>query len=86
MTGFLASIGYSGWILHGLLALPLLGAIPVLLAPVAAARRIALAVSLAAFLLSVGLWWALDTEPGTLQLTASVPWISAWGISYAVGI
>ena len=86
MTGFLASIGYSGWILHGLLALPLLGAIPVLLAPVAAARRIALAVSLAEFLLSVGLWWALDTEPGTLQLTASVPWISAWGISYAVGI
>ncbi|HLG05967.1 MAG TPA: NADH-quinone oxidoreductase subunit M, partial [Gemmatimonadales bacterium] len=59
---------------------------PVLLAPVAAARRIALAVSLAEFLLSVGLWWALDTEPGTLQLTASVPWISAWGISYAVGI
>ena len=86
MTGFLAAIGYSGWILHVLLALPLLGVIPILLGSPRAARRTALAVSLAEFFLSIGLWWALNTEPGTLQLNTSVPWISAWGISYAVGM
>ena len=86
MTHLLAAIGYPDWILHALLVLPLVGAVPVLLAPVAAAKRIALAVTLLEFLLSVGLWWAVDTRPGTLQLTSSLPWIPSWGIRYAVGI
>jgi NADH-quinone oxidoreductase subunit M len=54
--------------------------------PVALAKRTALVITVAEFLLSVGLWWAVDTNPGTLQLTSSTPWIPAWGISYAVGI
>jgi NADH-quinone oxidoreductase subunit M len=86
MTQLLAAIGYSSWILHVLLVLPLVGAVPILLGPVAAAKRTALVVTLLEFLLSVGLWWAVDTTPGTLQLNSSVPWIPAWGIHYAVGI
>ena len=86
MTALLASIGFDRWILHVLLALPLVAAVPILLAPAALARRIALVATTVEFLLSLGLWWAVDTSPGTLQLTVSVPWIEAWGISYAVGI
>ncbi|NOT08735.1 MAG: NADH-quinone oxidoreductase subunit M [Gemmatimonadales bacterium] len=86
MTAFLASIGYNGWILHVLLALPLIGVVPLVLAPAERAKRIALAVTLVEFILSVGLWWSVETISGTLQLTSSTPWIAAWGISYAVGI
>jgi NADH-quinone oxidoreductase subunit M len=86
MTQFLASIGFDRWILHVLLVLPLVGVIPVLLGPAALAKRTALVITVIEFLLSVGLWWAVDTNPGTLQLNSSMPWIPAWGISYAVGI
>ena len=86
MTAFLDSIGYGGWILHALIALPLLGIVPIALAPAAAAKRIALAVTTGLLVLSLGLWWAVDTVPGTLQLTSSTPWIPAWGVHYAVGV
>jgi NADH-quinone oxidoreductase subunit M len=86
MTQLLASIGFDRWILHVLLVLPLVGVIPVLLGPAALAKRTALVITVIEFLLSVGLWWAVDTNPGTLQLNSSMPWIPAWGISYAVGI
>jgi len=86
MTALLASIGYQHWILHVLLLLPLAGAIPILLGSPAAAKRTALVVTILEFVLSVGLWWAVDTRPGTLQLATSLPWIPAWGISYAVAI
>src|ERR1043165_186935 len=86
MAQLLAAVGHPGWILHDLLLLPLAGAVPVLLAPVAAAKRIALVVTLLEFLLSVGLWWAVDTSSGTLQLASSLPWIPSWGIRYSVGI
>ena len=86
MTQFLASIGFEHWILHALLILPLVGVIPVLFGPVAMARRTALLITVVEFILSAGLWWAVNTTPGTLQLTSSIPWIPAWGISYAVGI
>src|ERR1051325_4993290 len=86
MTQLLAAIGYSSWILHVLLVLPLVGAVPILLGPVAAAKRTGIGVTLLEFLLSVGLWWAVDTTPGTLQLNSGIPWIPSWGIRYAVGI
>src|ERR1041385_7898549 len=88
MTELLAAVGYSSWILHVLLVLPLGGAVAILLGPVAAAARTAPArvVTLLEFLLSAGLWWAVDPPPGPLQLNSSVPWIPAWGIHYAVGI
>jgi NADH-quinone oxidoreductase subunit M len=86
MTQLLASIGYGQWILHVLLLLPLVGVVPIMLGPAAAAKRIALGVTILEFVLSIGLWWAVDTIPGTMQLSSSVAWIPAWGISYAVGI
>jgi len=86
MTDFLASIHYSQWILHVLVLLPLAGAVPVLLGDERSAKRMALAVTTLEFLLSVGLWWALDTTDGGMQLVSSAPWIPSWGISYRVGI
>jgi NADH-quinone oxidoreductase subunit M len=86
MTEFLASIGYDRWILHTLLLLPLAGAVPVFLAPAAVARRLALAVGVAEFVLSLGLWWAVDTTTGTMDMVQSFAWLPQWGISYTVGI
>ena len=85
MSPFLASIGYSHWALHALILLPLLGIIPVLLVPVAAARRVALAITVIEFVVSLGLWWAYVPAAG-MQLVSSVPWIPHLGVRYAVGI
>ena len=86
MINFLNSINYNGWILHVLLALPIVGAILVFLSPVALAKRLALVVTVAEFVLSVGLWWSVNTANGTMELLSSTPWIPQWGISYSVGI
>ena len=86
MSQFLASISYGQWILHALVLLPLVGVVPVLLGSEAAAKRTALVVTTLEFLLSIGLWWALDPAAGRLQLQSAAPWIPSWGISYRVGI
>jgi NADH-quinone oxidoreductase subunit M len=86
MTAFLQSIAYGSWILHALVLLPLIGVVPVLLGPESSAKRTALIVTALEFLLSMGLWWALDPGSGGLQLVSASPWIPAWGISYRVGI
>jgi NADH-quinone oxidoreductase subunit M len=86
MTEFLQSIGYNGWVLHAIVLLPLAGIVPILLAPEAAAKRIALAVTALVFLVSAGLWWSLDQGSGQLQLVSNLPWIPDWGIAYRVGI
>jgi NADH-quinone oxidoreductase subunit M len=86
MTAFLASIGYGSWILHVLLALPLVGAGVLLALPAAGAKRTAAWIAGLEFGLSLGLWWGVDTAAGTLQLTTSLPWLPRWGVSYALGI
>src|SRR4051794_38496825 len=86
MTTLLNSIAYGSWILHALVLLPLIGIVPVLLGPEATAKRTALVVTTLEFVLSIGLWWALDPGLGTLQLVSDSPWIPAWGISYRVGL
>ncbi len=86
MTEFLDAISYGRWILHALVLLPLLGAVPVLLGPEPAAKRTALVVTTLEFVLSLGLWWALDPAQGAPQLVSSAPWIPGWGISYRVGM
>jgi NADH-quinone oxidoreductase subunit M len=86
MTAFLQSIGYGHWILHALILLPLVGVVPVLLGGERAAKATALVVTTLEFILSVGLWWALEPGQGALQLVTNVPWIPTWGISYRVGI
>ncbi len=86
MSTFLASVGYNQWILHALLLIPVLGVAPILLAPPSRARTIALTVATLELVLSLGLWWSVDTRTGTMQLVSSYPWIPAWGVRYAVGI
>ncbi len=86
MNDLLNGLGYTHWILHALLVVPLIGAVAIMAMPQRSARQTALVFSLLEFVLSIGLWWAVDTQPGTMQLGSSLPWIPAWGISYAVGI
>ena len=58
----------------------------VLLAPAHRAKWIALGVTTVELLLSLGLWWGVDTRSGLMQLVSSVPWIPGWGVHYALGI
>ncbi|HEU5171568.1 MAG TPA: NADH-quinone oxidoreductase subunit M [Gemmatimonadales bacterium] len=86
MSAFLASIGYERWIIHALLAVPLLGMLMVIVSPAAWARRVALVVSLVELGLSLGLWWAFDPAEGGMQFVTRLPWLPAWGVSYYVGL
>jgi NADH-quinone oxidoreductase subunit M len=86
MTELLAAIGYDRWILHVLLAVPLVGMAVVIVSPTAWARHVALVVSLVEFVISLGLWWAFDPAAAGMQFVTELPWLPDWGISYAVGI
>ncbi len=86
MTNLLASLGYSSWILHALLWLPLVGMGLVLAGSEEAARRVAFAFSGALFVLSLGIWWAFTPDLAGFQLASSIPWIEGWGVSYAIGV
>lgn len=86
MNSLIHAVGYQSWILHALILIPIIGIIPISLVPARLARVMALVITTALFILSLGLWWAVDTTPGTLQLGVSIPWIKAWGINYALGI
>jgi NADH-quinone oxidoreductase subunit M len=86
MTALLQSIGYGQWILHALVLLPLVGVVPIVLGDERSARWTALVVTTLEFVLSVGLWWALEPGVGAMQLVSNTPWIPAWGIGYRVGI
>ena len=71
MTEFLQSIGYGQWILHALIVLPLVGVVPVLLGDERSAPSGWRSESrMLEFLLSVGLWWAL--EPGQAGAAAGL--------------
>jgi len=86
MTAFLSSIGYDQWIIHVLLLLPLVGILPILLAPARLARHLALWLTIVEFVLSLGLWWAYVPGHASMQLTSSANWLPQWGIAYRVGI
>ena len=86
MTDFLAVLGYERWILDALLLLPLVGVLPIALAPAARARHIALAVVLLELVLSLGLWWAFDPSTPVMQFAVEGAWLPRWGIRYAVGL
>ena len=86
MPQFLASIGYEHWILHVLLALPLLAIPFILILPVASARWIALTVALTELILGLGLWWAFDSANPGMQFVTDAPWLPNFGIGYRVGI
>ncbi len=86
MTALLDAMGYTDWILHALVWLPLLGMALVLAVPEARAKLVAFGYALGLFVLSLGLWWAFDPAEAGFQMTSSVPWIEAWGVSYALGL
>jgi NADH-quinone oxidoreductase subunit M len=86
MSGLLASIGYGHWAIQALLLIPVIGALLVLLAPAALAKRLALAMALVELIVSLGLWVAFLPDAQGLQFTASKNWIPAWGISFRVGM
>jgi NADH-quinone oxidoreductase subunit M len=86
MTALLDAIGYSDWILHTLVWLPVLGMGLVLWSDEKDAKTVAFIWSLGVFVLSLGLWWAFDvSEPG-FQMTSTASWIESWGVSYSLGL
>ncbi|TFG88332.1 MAG: Fe-S-binding domain-containing protein, partial [Gemmatimonadales bacterium] len=86
MDAFLADIGYTRWAIAVLLWIPVAGAAAVLLFPAARAKKIALAVTLLEFLVSLGLWWAYVPDGAAVQLVARHRWVPDWGIQYYVGM
>src|SRR5688572_21077518 len=71
---------------------PLVGAIAVLLVGNTDGRRdgairwLALAVSLAAFAVTLGIWAGFDASSAEFQFVERVPWIPSFGIDYYLGI
>ena len=86
MTALLSGIGYERWVLDMIMLIPLLGAIAIMLRPTAEAKKIALGVALAEFVVSAGLWWAFDPTVATMQFEIRHSWIPDWGVTYHVGI
>ena len=86
MDALLADIGYTRWAIAALLWIPVAGAAAVLLAPAAQAKKIALAVTLLEFFVSLGLWWAYVPDGAAVQFAARHRWVPDWGIQYYVGM
>src|SRR3954466_9284462 len=97
MASFLSSIGYNGWVLPALLAIPLVGALAILLLPAResidaggvetpAARTLALWVFILEFVVSLGLWWSFNPADTGWQATVDMQWIPSWGVRFTLGI
>ncbi|MCL7926404.1 MAG: NADH-quinone oxidoreductase subunit M [marine benthic group bacterium] len=76
----------SHWVLTVLLLLPLAGAVACLFAGKDEAKHVALVTSIAAFLLSLPLFWVFREGTPAIQNYVSIPWIGQWGIAYTVGV
>jgi NADH-quinone oxidoreductase subunit M len=83
---FLETIAYETWVIHFLVWAPLLGMAIVMLGPAERAKELALGIATLVFVVSAPLWFAFNPASGSFQFTASVPWISDWGIHYRVGV
>ncbi len=86
MTAFLDAIGWNGWVLHVLLALPVAGAALVGTVGRARAKEWAFAIALLEFFVSLPLWFAFNAGAPGMQFSADAAWIPQWGIYYRVGI
>ena len=99
MREFLLSVGYDRWILPTLLALPLAGAMLVLLRgrrpegedEVASGaanqpRLLATVVFAFEFVLSLGLWFTFDPAVAGWQQSFDIPWIPSWGVRFTLGL
>jgi NADH-quinone oxidoreductase subunit M len=77
------------YILTIITALPLVGILvmlPISRKAESALKGIAFAFSLAAFLISLYLYFNFDSSTSAMQFTLSIPWIAEFGINYHVGI
>jgi NADH-quinone oxidoreductase subunit M len=96
VTAFLNSIGYNGWILPALLGLPLVGALVLFLqgnaartdadAAMRGSRSLALWIFVAEAVLSLGLWWSVDTSSPDWQAYVDLSWIPQWGARFTLGL
>jgi NADH-quinone oxidoreductase subunit M len=102
MNAFLDSIGYDHWVLLALLIVPLIGAAviwvqgattrrdagvdEVALGIASTPRLVALVTFAAEFVISLGLWWSYAPGTSAWGARVDVPWISAWGIRFTVGV
>jgi NADH-quinone oxidoreductase subunit M len=86
MSAMLQSIGYAGWIIHALLAIPAIGMVVLLTGAGNRPRNVALVFALIEFVVSVPLWFVFNPSISAMQFTADIAWIPQWGIHYRVGI
>ena len=98
MASFLDSIGYNLWVLPALLAIPLVGAVIVLMLPVRepaataagvetpAARQVALWLFVLEFVVSIGLWWSFNPADTGWQAPIDIGWIPTWGVRFTLGV
>jgi len=86
MTQALMGMGYASWVIHLLLAVPLLGMIALMLGLGRSPKHVALGVAIIEMLISLPLWFAYNPAAAGMQFTADLPWIPQWGIHYRVGI
>jgi NADH-quinone oxidoreductase subunit M len=99
MSDFLNSVGYNGWILPVLLALPVLGAVVIWAQQIAGsggdsdtdagamfARRIAFWTLVLEFVVSLGLWWTFDPHSSGWQAAVDYRWIEQWGSRFSLGV
>jgi NADH-quinone oxidoreductase subunit M len=100
MNDFLTTLNYNAWILPVLLLLPMAGAVAVWthgrLSPSGTPeqatstsrqlRRIVLAIFVLEAVLSLGLWWSVDTSAVAWQAYYTRPWIPMWGMRVTLGI
>jgi NADH-quinone oxidoreductase subunit M len=82
----LESIGYAGWALTALIALPAIGMAVVLAAREEHAKYVALAIALLTFAVSLPLWFAFNPATAAFQFGVRASWIPQWGIQYMVGV
>jgi NADH-quinone oxidoreductase subunit M len=97
MNDLLNSIGYNAWVLPALLLIPLIGAVVILLLPVAtapvehgvetpAARTFAFWIFLLEFVVSLGLWWSYNPANTGWQAGVDFSWIPTWGARFTLGV
>ncbi len=98
MTDFLNAIHYNLWILPVLLLLPLIGAAGLMAdayfgrtatgtgSSLSRVRGLALAYFAVELVLSLGLWWSVDTASSSWQAYVSLPWIPVWGARILLGV
>ncbi len=100
MNDFLTTLNYNAWILPVLLLLPLVGALAVwvhgrmspmttpeqVTATTRQLRRVVFSIFMLEAVLSLGLWWSVDTTAAAWQAYFSRAWIPMWGMRVTLGI